>query len=48
MEVEYDVLNLNVPQAHKVKLINVKDTEAENDVMNMNVPQAHKVKLINV
>jgi hypothetical protein len=39
MEVESDVMNLIVIQAHKENLINVKNMEVENDVMNRTVIQ---------
>jgi hypothetical protein len=48
MEVENNVMNRTVIQAHKAKPINVKNMEAENDVANLIVNQVLEIKLINV
>ena len=48
MEAVSDVLNQNVKQVLKVKLINVLHMEAVSDVLNKDVKQVLLVKLINV
>ena len=48
MEAVSDVLNLDVKQVLKVKLINVSAMEVVSDVLNLVVKQVLKVKLINV
>jgi hypothetical protein len=48
MEVEPDVMNWTVIQAHKAKQINVSHMEEEPDVVILIVNQAHEANPINV